>query len=436
MSPPTFRDPVWRNVVILLLYGYQGLVAGFGLTALPNHFAEQGATPTDIGGYMAMVGLPWILQPLWGPVVDCHGRSRMGRRRFWILLALIGALASLGSLQLAGSGPSALPVFGLLLLIHSGFASLLDTAVDALIIDCVPVARFGQATALTRTGFVTGTAMGALVFASVIPLYGLAAASTLLIVLGMAAALVAVLVRETAADALLSLRHYPAPDADRDSTASYRLLLGQIVQAMRQRGTMALLGLCIAEEFATATFGVHLSIGMIQRGGWDAASLSHLQGGLTLIGGTIGALSIGHWSDRIGHHMMLRLLLGLCAVAYVAAALMVLTPDIAWRSASAMTLSSIVPAMVFVSLAPIVMRRSRGASAATQFALFMAALNMGGILGSAASGPIGAVLASWQIALGGACIFALCAAAVFRPGLLSPQNDVTPAATDVYPKQF
>ncbi|MFC7478211.1 MFS transporter [Dankookia sp. GCM10030260] len=416
--PPTFRDPGWRSLVILLIYGYQGLIAGFGLTVLPNYFAEMGATPAAIGGYIAMIGLPWILQPLWGPLVDGHGRSHMGGRRSWVLLALAGAVASLGGLGFAGSGPSALPWFGLVLLVHSGFASLLDAAVDAMIIDCVPLKRFGQATALTRTGFVTGTALGALLFSWVLPGYGLAVASTLLMLFGAAAGLVALLVRETGTDVLLSLRCHPLADPMRASRTTYGSLVGQMFQQMRQRGTIALLALCVAEEFATATFGVHLGVGMIQDGGWDAASLSRLQGGLTLVGGTVGALSIGHWSDRIGHHTMLRLLLGACALAYLVAGLMVLTPHVAWRSATAMTLSSIVPALVFVALAPTVMRRSRGVGAATQFALFMAALNTGGILGSAASGPVGAVLASWQIALGGACIFLACTAATFRMHIL------------------
>ena len=73
-----------------------------------------------------------------------------------------------------------------------------------------------------------------------------------------------------------------------------------------------------------------------------------------------------------------------------------------------MALSSVVPALVFVSLAPAVMQIIRGTGAATQFALVMAALNGGGILGSATSGHIGALLPSWLVALGGAGLFALC----------------------------
>jgi MFS family permease len=412
---PSFRDPAGRRLLILSLYGYQGLVAGFGMTALPNHFAEIGATVGAIGGYMALVGLPWALQPLWGPLVDRFGQSRMGRRRFWVVLALAGALAALACLPLAGDGPAALARLGPLLLLHSGFAALLDTAVDAMIIDRVPANRLGQATALTRTGFVTGTAAGAVLFAWMIPAHGLIAAALLLLLLGSAAMVSALLVREADDDHLLSLRH----DAARaESVDSYRVLLARLFTAMRQPAALALLALCIAEEAATAVFGVHLSVEMIQRGGWDAVSLSRLQGGLALLGGTAGALLIGHWSDRVGHDRMLHRLLASCAVAYVAAAVMLLVPQTAWLSAGALALSSIVPALAFVALAPAVMRSSRGVGAATRFALFMAALNLGGILGSAGSGLVGGVLSSWQIALGGALVFAACAVTASRPARL------------------
>lgn len=413
----SFLNPSGRRLLILSLYGYQGLVAGFGLTALPNHFAAAGATASAIGGYMALVGLPWALQPFWGPLVDRFGQFRMGRRRFWVVLALAGALASLACLPLAGDAPAAI---GPVLLVHSGFAALLDTALDAMIIDRVPSDRLGQATALTRTGFVTGTAAGAMLFAWAIPALGPGAAAVLLLLLGLCAAAIALLVREAGDDRLLSLRR----DVAAEATASYRALLAQLVSVMRQPSALALLALCIAEEFATAIFGVHLSVGLIQQGNWDPASLSRLQGGLALVGGTIGAVAIGFWSDRLGHYRLLRWLLGLCAVAYVVAALMMAAPQAAWLGAAALTLSSIVPALVFVALAPAVMQSSRGTGAATRFALFMAALNLGGILGSAAAGPVGAVLSSWQIALGGAVVFGCCAVAASQPRrLFGPQAD-------------
>jgi PAT family beta-lactamase induction signal transducer AmpG len=106
--------------VILAVYGYQGLVAGFAVTALPNWMAAQGASLAEVGAYLALTGLPWTVQPLWGPVVDRFGGSRLGARRAWVLAGLAGALACLAALPLAGGS---LHGIGLVLLAHNAFAA-------------------------------------------------------------------------------------------------------------------------------------------------------------------------------------------------------------------------------------------------------------------------------------------------------------------------
>jgi len=55
---PLTSSPRWLVTLILALYAYQGLVAGFALTGLPNHYAAQGlASLADIGAHLALVGL-------------------------------------------------------------------------------------------------------------------------------------------------------------------------------------------------------------------------------------------------------------------------------------------------------------------------------------------------------------------------------------------
>ncbi|WP_052213547.1 MFS transporter [Belnapia sp. F-4-1] len=411
-GPPLFTHPGWRRLTILALYGYQGLAAGFAVTALPNHLAGLGAAPEAIGAMLALIGLPWVLQPLWGPLIDRFGDARMGRRRAWIVLGLTGALACLAALPIAGDGAGALSRIGLLLLLHNACASLLDTAADAMIIDCVPADRLGETTALTRAGFVGGSALGAAAFSALAAAHGLPLAEHVLLLLGALAAAIPLLVREERGDALVSLGRRRQEGR---GTASYLAVLKELAEFGRRRDILALLAVCVVEEFATAAFGVHFGLDLVATGRWDAASLSQLQGGLTLASGTVGALSIGLWLDRVGPRHALSLLLGSCVAAYVATALLLLGPRSYALEACAMALSSVVPALVFVSLAPTVMQIIRGSGAATQFALVMAALNGGGVLGSAVSGHLGALLPSWLVALGGAGLFALCTLAAAKP---------------------
>ena len=382
---PTLASPSWRAALILGLYGYQGLVAGFAVTALPNAFAAMGASAEEVGAHLALVGLPWIAQPLWGPVVDRFGGFRMGRRRAWVAGAFLLCLASLSLLLLVGDlTRERIPLISAILLLHSAFAALMDTATDGMIMDDVPPDALGRATALTRGGFVTGTAAGAALLSYALPALGLGGTAAILLALGAVLALLPLTVRERAGDALLSLRR----DAAREA-ARLPALLRELGRELARPANLALLLFCAAQDFAGALFRVPLAVELVARG-WTAEGLSSAQGGIGFAAGTAGALLVGWWADRAGASLPLALLLGAAAGAHLLAApLMAASGD--WVTAAgpaALALSTVTSALSFVALAPAVMRASRGPVAATRFALYMAALNLGDVLGSAAAGSV------------------------------------------------
>jgi len=407
---PLFTTPVWRYALVFGLYFNQGVVAGFALTAVPNHFAALGATHSEIGAHIALVGLPWIVQPLWGPVVDRCGGARMGRRRFWVVAGLLTSLVALSRLlSLDPSSAATLAAISLVLVWHSAFAALTDTATDAMIIDCVPAAQLGVTNAVTRAGFVSGIALGAALFGWVLQAHGLRLAATLLLGIGGVVALLPLLVRERAPDAVLSLRWSLASSGN----GSFRALFGTLGRLLRQRRTLLLLGGCFAIDAAAATFRVPLAVALIQQGGWQAADLSRLQAAIAFGSGTAGALAIGWWADRVGALRALAVLLALCALGHVAVGALVLAPDGAGLAAFgplALGVSTVLPALVFVAVAPVVMRASHGPAAATGFALFMAALNFGDVAGSAVAGTLAAATGLGAIGLGAGGVFATGAA--------------------------
>jgi PAT family beta-lactamase induction signal transducer AmpG len=64
---PSLQDRGARYGVFFATYFYQGLVAGFSLTALANHLTGRGVPVSEVGLHFALAGLPWTLQPiLWG----------------------------------------------------------------------------------------------------------------------------------------------------------------------------------------------------------------------------------------------------------------------------------------------------------------------------------------------------------------------------------
>lgn len=427
---PSLQTSRWRLGLFTALYLYQGLVAGFALTALANHFAAAGATTADVGRHLAVVGLPWVLQPLlWGPLVDRAIPFRMGPRRFWLVLALLGAQASLGGLLLLGTAPSLTAVSGILFL-HSLCASLADTATDRMIAGSVPSAELGRTSAGTRAGFVIGTAVGAAVFASILETAPFAAAAATLLAVTTPCALAALLVREARDDAFFSLgRRTATPTAGQGLPREAITFARRLFAAFRSREAATLLAMCFAVDFALALFQVPFVVAMVQVHGWDASALSRLQAGLSLLGGTLGAAAVGTYVDRAGPARAMGVLLAACAVAFAVVALLIAS---GWEAAVGplvLGLVNVVPALLYVALLPMVLLASReGGASATQFQIFMAAMNLGDVSGAAVAGAADAYLRPTLVALGVMGVFLICAVAGRRLGVSEPTTDAGDAS--------
>ena len=411
--------PAWRYALVFTLYGYQGLVAGFSLTALPNHLAQLGLPVEEIGRHVALAGLPWTVQPLWGPVVDRVGHFRMGHRRAWILLALIVSLAALCGLLLVPDPAAGILVVSLLFALHSAAAALMDTATDALVIDRVPPGDLGRANACTRAGFVTGMAAGAALFSALLPGLGFTGSVLVLIGLGALTGAMPLLVREAPGDAWLSLRRWPAATAAPGELSRTLRTMRRLGLLLLRPQALRLLGLCFALNFAVAAFQVPFAVSMIREEGWDPAALSRVQGALALVSGTGGAFAVGLLADRLGALRVLAWLLALVAGLFALTAGLAAAGAAAALGPMVLGLTAVMPVLFFSALAPAVMRESRGAMAATRFAVFMAALNGGDVAGAAAAAAVSAALGAGGTALAAAAVFVAGTLLARRPGVLT-----------------
>lgn len=95
--PTLTQSKPLRYASFFYLYLMQGLPSGFALTALTNYLIRQGMTAQGVASFGAVIGLPWGVKFVWGPLVDRFQGSAMGQRRPWVLLSqLLAFLASLG----------------------------------------------------------------------------------------------------------------------------------------------------------------------------------------------------------------------------------------------------------------------------------------------------------------------------------------------------
>jgi PAT family beta-lactamase induction signal transducer AmpG len=90
-SVPALSDSsLWRYIAFTALYMAQGLPAGLLALAIPAWLAKQGMGTAEIGIYLGIIGLPWSLKFVAGPIMDRFSFLSMGRRRPWILAAQLG----------------------------------------------------------------------------------------------------------------------------------------------------------------------------------------------------------------------------------------------------------------------------------------------------------------------------------------------------------
>lgn len=185
-APPTYPAvPVLsesrnlRYFTFCYLYIMQGLPAGFRAETIYNYLIEKGLTANAVGTFVLVVGLPWSFQFVWGPVVDRFQYSVIGHRKQWVVLTqLVAVAASLGLLCI--TDPVAqLGLMSALFFVHSLFASIQDTSVDAMAIAVTPEAERGRLNALMRVGFLVGTSLGAAGLAPVMHLFGFQRAALL-----------------------------------------------------------------------------------------------------------------------------------------------------------------------------------------------------------------------------------------------------------------
>lgn len=407
---PSLLTRRWRVGLFTGLYLYQGTVAGFATLALANYLAAEGHGAGAVGTLLALVGLPWVLQPLlWGPLLDRAAPHPMGAHRVWLVRGLFGGQIALCLLPLLGAqpGPTAL---GAVLLLHSLCASLADTATDRMIVGNVPEDELGRISACTRAGFVTGSALGAALFGWLLPKLGIPAAAVLLLALTTALVLAAGLVRERPGDALLRVRPPPRSIISGAPRAFAAHLRGavRVLASFRHREAALLLALCFGIDFALALFQVPFAVAMVRDHGWEAGALSQVQALLAFLGGTLGAGLVGFAVDRAGPAPALRRLCLACAAAFAVIALLVLGGFEARGGPLILGLASVVPALLYVALQPTVVLASRAEGvSATQFQIFMAAMNLGDVAGASLAGAVERWASPTATACGVALVFLL-----------------------------
>ncbi len=149
------------------LYFVQGMPFGFQTGALSAYARSQGMSLRAITFLGVLLGLPWLLKPLWAPLVERYGSVRLGARKSWIIPMQAGIALVCVAASFVVTGSSLAPLFALIFLMNL-FAATQDIAVDGLAVDLLRDRDLGWGNAVQVVGYKLGvlTGGGLLVWAS------------------------------------------------------------------------------------------------------------------------------------------------------------------------------------------------------------------------------------------------------------------------------
>ena len=147
-----------KTALLFTLYLSQGLPFGFQATALPVLLREKGISLAAIG-FAGALAAPWLLKPLWAPLVDRYWFAPIGRRRSWIIpLQTLMVLTMLVAVPVAASG-ALIPILVCIFLMNL-CAATQDIAVDGLAVDILGRDELGPGNAAQVAGYKAGMVLG------------------------------------------------------------------------------------------------------------------------------------------------------------------------------------------------------------------------------------------------------------------------------------
>ena len=378
-----------RFAALFLLYFAQGLPFGLIDFALPAWLAQNGASAAAIGGVQAMVILPWTFKLAYGLVMDRYAFLVMGRRRPWIIIGQFGLAVAFLAMALVNPGVHQIGLIAAFAFALGLSSAVQDVAVDGLAVDILPVGEIERVNGYMFGAQAIGIAVSAAGSGYLIAYFGLPVAVLTLATIIAAILALVLMVRERPGERLLPWTGGAASQRNLDlHLGAFGPIIRNLFTAMFTRQTLILVPALIA---VVAAWGIFLGLAPLFAAkvlAWDKAVYSGWAGQANLVVGLASVLLFGGIAERWGAR---RLFIASALAGAAAAAAMYLLQG-HWTNPvlfiAAIFMFNALCVLRGVASGALSMRLCTPAIAATQFAVFMAILNLGRSLASASLGWI------------------------------------------------
>jgi PAT family beta-lactamase induction signal transducer AmpG len=379
----------------------QGIPAGFALTAISNYLLGHNIASYRVGTFMAIVGLPWTIQFIWGPLIDRFQYSFLGHRKHWVVISQwLAILASLG-LLIVTDPTTQLTLLGAMFFIHSVFASIQDASVDAMAISIATVNERGKLNAFMRGGFLMGISLGAAGLSLMIHHYGfreavLAQTATLI-----AFSLIFFFTKLDRDDSLLPGSSSNSSDrhVEKDNP-SLGFLFRSILKGITNPKSLQYFAIITSVYLCGSIFIRSYTYHLINVLRWPDQSVSVLQGGWGSIITFVAIVIAGYVSDKVGaKKMQVAVMWTLCIYLIILSSTFSL-----WRydlySGAALVFWNLADPLLSVAVFPILMGLCLKKVEGSQFTAYMALINLCDVLGSYITG--------WTLTIASAPVIIIC----------------------------
>ncbi len=365
-----------------LLYSAQGLIQASLGVVVAAWLTRQGWTQATLGDVTAIGFLPWVLKLGWAPLVDRYTWRPMGQRKPWLIVAMFGAAAAMATLTAVDDPASQPMVLACMMAGVFVFVSLGDVCIDGLAVDLAAPSDHSKATASMFVGALCGALCGALIMSEVFTQLGYHRALWVVSATLAILALPLLFVRERPADVLWPWQ----PSRTTETPEPEPLDLSALARRLMLPASAAFILMLVGMRACAGLLEVVLKVLLLQRLGWEEQAYAQVMGGAAGAGVLLGAALAIPMTRRLGDVRT-----GALGIAGVGACVVAFALGEAWWEYEGFVIavqcaSSAATIVATVAIGALGMKLAAGRFAATQFAIYMAALNLGMAIGAKSAG--------------------------------------------------
>lgn len=354
---------------------------------IPAWLAMNGRTATEIGAYVAVIGIPWSFKMLIAPFMDRYSYLPMGRRRPWVIFGQLGLFLAFIGLAMV---PQPLAHMDMLMtagFLVSLFSAVQDVAVDGLAIDIVPVDEQARVSAFQWGARIIGVSFSMAVGSWLLNQYGFKFSILSLAAAICVAMIIPLLFRERPGErAFPWTPGKPSPDSPVTGQGGWPGILKALGKVLILPNSLLLALIAFLNGTAVSYMNTLLPVFTVQSLGWTNESFSNTNAMASVIGGIVGVTVGGVLVDKFGKVRMMSVYLVMGILLAVVMFMASSHWQTGWVGTSFIIAYNVVYVFMMVGFFAIAMGLCWKRISASQFTFYMAISNFGWVAGSALIG--------------------------------------------------